>query len=335
MDGVVLRRLREQDLDAFRAFCYDNWPGEHPLIHNEAMFNYYYRDEDGGLNFAVAQDKAGGDFYGVCGYIKANSTTAPDVWISYILTKKGAPMGLGFKLLEKIQELTGCRTLACNNIRSKTRGLYEFMGWQVADMTQYYRLNEEVENYTLCNIKAKNTEMVPETDLIIEKITTPQQLEDIDLETFSQDKPYKDQHYAQKRFLRNPWLQYDLYTARQQGEAARAVLVVRRFTQGSASALRVVDYIGQRDWIPRWGGFLDRLMKEQGADFIDWFALGLDDDVMRRAGFVPLLPGDDNIIPLYLSPPVLENVTLTCFTSDADGYVMFRADGDQDRPNLG
>lgn len=336
-DGILYERLRQEDLAALRDFCRDNWPGEHPLVHNSDMFEYYYRDADGGINFAVARDEASRALYSVCGYIKASAAPAPDVWISYILTQKGAPLNIGFRLLEKVRELTNCRTIACNNIRKKTRGLYEFLGWTVGDMTQYYRFNAGKNEYTICNIVDRNIQLVSESDLVFESVTTNQQLEAFDFEAFSQNQPYKDLAYAQKRYLHNPWLDYELYTAREPDGAPGALLALRAVGHGGAVALRVVDYIGRRDWIGQWGGFLDRLIKTRGADFCDWFAWGLSDAELLRAGFVPLVPGGENVIPFYLSPPVMENVTLTCFTSAAaeDGYIMFRADGDQDRPNLG
>lgn len=334
-DGICLERLQQRDIDAFLAFCAAHWPGEHPLIHNKQMFEYYYRDADGGLNFAVARDPNTGALLGVCGYIKANDGPAPDVWISYILSKKGAPLNLGFRLLETVRRLTGCRTIACNNIRKKTRGLYEFMGWRVADMTQYYRLNENIKNYTFCIANDNDILKVLSGDLAVERVDDAAQLEGFDFEAYTQNQPYKDRHYAQKRYFDNPWIDYEVYAGREGDGPPGALLVARAFRQKGAVALRVVDHMGRREWAGRWGGFLDRRMKETGADFCDWFALGLDDETMRRAGFTPRVDGDGAIIPFYLSPPRMENVTVTCFTSGSDDYTMFRADGDQDRPNLG
>ena len=45
-------------------------------------------------------------------------------------------------------------------------------------------------------------------------------------------------------------------------------------------------------------------------------------------------PGDGVVIPNYLTPPLLENTEYYYFTNEPEHFVIFRADGDQDRPNL-
>ena len=335
MSQVSFERLTDRGLDAFRTFCLDHWPGEHPLIHNDVMFEYYYRDEtDGGINFAIACDTETGDIQSVCGYIKSNDGETPDVWISYILTKKGAPLNLGFRMLAFIQQITNCRTIACNNIRKKTRGLYEFLGWYVGDQTQYYRLNENISNHTICNIVDRKIPTVDSKGYDFTRIDDKKGLEAFDFAAFAENKPYKDRAYFEKRFFDNPWNEYEVYEARDAGGPV-ALLVIRQFRHEAAVALRVVEYVGPNEAVAGFGDFLDRLIKERGADFCDWFAFGLDDGTMLKAGFVPRNGDDPNIIPFYLSPPSMENVTMSFFTSDKEGYTMFRADGDQDRPNLG
>jgi hypothetical protein len=274
-----------------------------------------------------------GDILGVCGFIKSNGTKSPDIWISYILTQKGAPFGLSLSLLEYVQQQTGCRTAACNNIRPKVGGMYSFLGWQVKTMTQYYRLNVDLEDYTICNIETKNILKVEKSDLEFERIQDSAALEGFDFEAFSDHQPYKDRHYVEKRYFGNPWLEYALYQNRQSAGRPGTILVVRRFQYAGRIALRVVDYIGRPQDIARCGEFLDQLMRKTGAEFCDWFAYGLPDDLLLRAGFVPLCESDGNIVPLYLSPPKMENVAITV-TASAKDYVMFRADGDQDRVHL-
>ena len=245
-------------------------------------------------------------------------------------------MGLGFKLLDYVQRLTNARTIASNNIRKKTRALYEFLGWYVGDQTQYYRLNEDADKYTICNIISKKIPPVSDDKKSLEfrKIDDKKDLEGFDFAAFSKNKPYKDRAYFEKRFLDNPWIKYEVYEA-QNSAGPVALVVVRQFEHKKAVALRVVEYVGRTADIAGCGDFLDQLTKERGADFCDWFAFGAGDGTMLKAGFVPRTDKDPNIIPFYLSPPVMENVIMSFFTSDSEGYTMFRADGDQDRPNLG
>ena len=57
-------------------------------------------------------------------------------------------------------------------------------------------------------------------------------------------------------------------------------------------------------------------------------------DVWLAAGFTERVEGDGCIIPNYLTPPVHENTEYYYFTNKPENFVLFKADGDQDRPNL-
>ena len=334
MGGAVVRFLRAEELDAFRAFCLAAWGKPHPLIHNEAMFDYYYRNPDGTLRFAVACDAGTGAFLSTCGYLPASADEHPDVWISFLVSAGGAAPALSLRLLEFIREQTGCRTLACNNIRPKTRALYEFFGYTVAEMTHYYRLNETIENYTICNINENTIRSVESGEWVWRELGDADIGEQVDVDALSVCRPRKDAAYLQKRYRENPWFRYRLFAARG-ADADTALLVLREIETQGARALRVVDYLGDPRDAVQCGALLDRLLKQTGAEFCDWYAFGLDDDVMRRTGFCARTKDDANIIPNYLEPPLMENVDFTLFVSDPDGYVMCKADGDQDRPNLG
>ena len=333
MGDVVYTRLGESDLPAFRDFCREAWGKEHPLIHNAALFDYYYR-RGGAINFVCAKDVATGGFLSVCGYIPASGAPRPDVWLSFLVSRKKAPLGLSLGLIEQIRARTGCRTLACNTIRPRTAALYEFFGYTVAALTQYYRINEAVENYTICNIRYPDRLPVAPSDAVFAELTGPDMLEEFDFEAYAENQPYKDRDYVARRYFGNRFLAYRVYLGSENGRPF-GLLCVRLLGYAGARAVRVVDYIGDRAKIPACGLLLDRLLHDEGAEFCDWYAYGIPDDVMARAGFSKRLPGDANILPNYLEPPRMENVDFMMFTSDPQRYAMFKADGDQDRANLG
>ncbi|MEG0752168.1 MAG: hypothetical protein RR998_10070 [Oscillospiraceae bacterium] len=332
MDDVIISRLVESELSAFREFCLAAWGEFHPLVHDERMFDVYYRRADG-LDFVCAQDGKTGEFLSVCGYIKTNSSARPDIWISFLVSKKGAPFGLSYRLFDFIIDLTAARSIGCNNIRKKTSGLYTFRGWTFGALTQYYRLNGEFDSYTLCNIYHKDIPAVVGTSICASPVCTREELLCFEDPVFSKNKPYKDVDYIAARYLDYPWFTYKL-VGLSDGESPLALVVYRIVNAGGVRVLRVVDYIGDREALPAAGRYLDGQMRELRAEFCDWYAAGLSDCDMLRAGFIPRTLDDCNVIPNYLEPPLIKNVDFFYFTSDPDGYAVFKADGDQDRPNL-
>ena len=84
-----------------------------------------------------------------------------------------------------------------------------------------------------------------------------------------------------------------------------------------------------------WARRFDKLLREAGAEYLDCYNAGIPAAVWRAAGLRERLPGDGVTIPNYLTPPLQENTEYYYFTSAPENFVLFKADGDQDRPNLG
>ena len=61
---------------------------------------------------------------------------------------------------------------------------------------------------------------------------------------------------------------------------------------------------------------------------------GIPAEIWQAAGFTERVEGDGCVIPNYLTPPLRENTEYYYFTSKPENFVLFKADGDQDRPNL-
>lgn len=333
MNQTIYGRVRQEHLPKLREFCCENWGSEHPLIHNTRVFDWYYRDEND-INIVIAYTEEGDniDIKGVCGYIPTNKTITPDIFLSYILTKKGVNFGVSLRLIESIKEITKARTINCNNIRRKTGGIYEFLGYTVADMDHYYRLNPDIENYSLCIVNQYKEKEILSKSLKTEEIDDKQKLYDFPFEIYHNLLPYKDKEYITKRYFDYPFHKYTIH--RLIDKEKQALLIFRKIIHNSSCMLRVVDYIGDRTLIAHSGHLLDDLITKHGAEYVDWYSYGVKEEDMIYAGFCST-KDDNNMIPFYLSPPMMEDVVITVFISDKDNFMMFRADGDQDRPNLG
>ena len=103
---------------------------------------------------------------------------------------------------------------------------------------------------------------------------------------------------------------------------------------GEIPVLRIVDYIGDPELLPELGAALDALLKETGAEYADCYNVGIRPELWAEAGFRERTPEDPSVIPNYLTPPLYENTEYYYFTNKPEGFVLFKADGDQDRPNL-
>ena len=148
--------------------------------------------------------------------------------------------------------------------------------------------------------------------------------------------PRKDTWYLRRRYFHYPHFHYDVWAARENGKLL-AYLVTRTVTAqdtGCAAVVRLVDFIGEDTVLPRLGGAIDAIVRRAGAEYIDCYNAGIPAAVWQAAGFTERVEGDGCIIPNYLTPPLRENTEYYYFTNKPENFVLFKADGDQDRPNL-
>lgn len=335
MSGRTLRLARPDEGPAVIAFLDENWGERHPLVHLPEFFDFYYRPfgPDGPLQFAVAEQD--GRLAAVAGYVRANRLEAPDIWVSiWCAARDKACGGSGLELLDALRGLTGARLVACNNIRPRVAPLYRFVGYAAGRLPHYYRLADRAA-YRVARVAEKS--ILPVSGAAaLRALPTESGLRASGYVPDESRRPYKDLWYLARRYYRYPHQRYDVWGVTEGGahSAVTALLVTRRVPVNGTAVLRVVDYTGAPDAFPRLGAAIDQLMAECGAEYADCYCLGIPPEAMAAAGFCARAADDANILPNYLTPPLYENTEYCYSTSDTDGFTMFKADGDQDRPNL-
>jgi hypothetical protein len=328
---------RERILDFINAHF--DW--KLPLVNRPEWFSHYYCGER--LQFALAERE--GTLLAVAGYILANHSAVPDLWVSVWVAAKGEN-GVGLELMDALPRLTHARVVACNNIRANTCVFYRFLGWQAERLPHYYRLAPKASaaEYRLArpavpsglSAAAYRPEILPVTrDLPLDRVSTVTRLEGLGLPP-TPHTPHKDLWYLARRYFAFPHLEYDVWSIHEAGRLL-AYLVTRTVESGEHGeipVLRIVDFIGEDAVLPRIGGAIDKLMQDVHAEYAECYCAGIPAAVWAAAGFSERKEGDGTIIPNYLTPPLYENTEYYYFTNQPDGFVLFKADGDQDRPNL-
>ena len=320
-----IKRLPLCEKDKLVEFMNTHWGSIHPLINNEQLFNHYYLDGEW-TNFYYLEDE--GEMAVVCGYIKCAEAENSDIWVSIWCAKKGKN-GLGLTLMGKMQEMTGAKVMSCNNIRKKTMNFYTFLGYHPDEMKHYYRLRDLPE-YKMAVVNSKN---IPECSAPATKLVEFANLEAVktNFDNFGSSSPRKDYWYIDRRYFNYPHYEYKVYGIEKDGKCD-SLVVFRVNESDEGKVLRVVDYIGAPADFGDLNGHIDVLMQQYDCEFCDCYCYGVEGE---KAGFVLRTAEDTNIIPNYLNPLAQENIDYYFFTSDTDNFVMFKADGDQDRKNLG
>lgn len=326
MSAPVLRLAAPDEAGRVVEFVNANFDWKLPLVNRREYFDFYYRSGDA-LQFALAELDS--KLVAVAGYIRAANAPDADIWVSVWVATKGHN-GVGLELMAALPRLTGASVVACNNIRPKTMAFYRFLGWHADRVGHFYRL-AGLPEYRLARVS--DPAVLPAGgDLALEPVESAAALEALGMPE-SPHTPRKDAWYLQRRYFAFPHLTYQVYAARENGRLV-AYLVCRVVDSGQGKALRIADFVGDAALLPRLGSAIDGLLRQSGAEYAECYCAGVDASIMAAAGFCERREGDANILPNYLQPPLFENTEYYYFTSDPDRFVLFKADGDQDRPNL-
>lgn len=325
----VFRHAIWQDKDSIIEFLNQHWGSRHPLVNREEFFEFYYHSREK-LQFVLALEDE--HIVAVAGYIVANSNAVPDGWVS-IWCASGGTNGVGLELMEALPRLAGIRVLACNNIRPKTMAFYRFLGWHADRIPHFYRFGYK-ESFALIQNPTQTPFPSPQGNLQLSLVSSAEQLDALGIPQTGL-LPRKDVWYLKRRYFSFPYQQYEVWAIQDQ-TSFQGYLITRtvEVPEYGTSVLRIVDFIGTPETLGNLGNAIDTLIQSKQVEYADCYCAGISAEIFAQAGFLPRHPEDSVVVPNYLTPPLLENTEYYYFTNHPENFVLFKADGDQDRPNI-
>jgi hypothetical protein len=244
---------------------------------------------------------------------------------------------LGIELAKRVVPLTSCRMHIGNGANPKTTIPLRkiFFREKTAPMKQYYYLNPDTTDFKIAVINAPTSSpgsvILDNTSLVL--LPTMDSVKDVFDLTQINTLPYKDDWYFEKRYFRHPYYHYEVYSVSNASGKTVALLATRLIEANGGKALRILDYIGDHKPFSGLGYELYRLLQAKKCEYVDFITHGFDENAILQAGFSLRTNKDTNIIPNYFEPFVRENVDIWVHYQ-TDGTLFFKADGDQDRPNI-
>lgn len=335
-----IRMAMDRDIDMIMGFIDTYWKKGHILATDRNFFEYEFR-EGNQVNMVLSIDRTTASLEGIFGFLYCSHTKEMekrDIWGSLwkvVESHKNEPL-LGVELAKRAYQLIGCRMHIGSGANPKTTIPLRRIFFQdkTAKMKQYYCLNPQLENYQICRVGNKTIYPYKKASCLQEIIW----LRDMESfrEAFCMEEldayPYKDNWYVEKRFYCHPYYKYFVWGLKEKNIVS-AVVVGREVLVGEHRILRIVDYLGNHKLFSETGDFWHTLLQKQGYEYIDFYEFGMEDRILEEAGFVLRKEGDGMIVPNYFEPFIQENVEIWVHYK-WDGTTFFKADCDQDRPNI-
>lgn len=326
------------DIRSIMSFINSEWREGHILARDQYFFRYEHQYKDQ-INFVVSKDKDM-QINGVLGFIPSALDEESDVsTVIWKVAKNSENPILGIQLLQYLQTIKGIRTVLSVGINKKTIGIYQYLGMYTNSLNHYVIINKDINEYKIAKIanpeNFHDRKPILNEEYEIKLIKEEVQLSGFDFEKYRQNISYKNDKYFNKRYFQHPVYQYDVYGVYVEDKII-SLAVTRVQSYNESKVLRIVDYIGEEDTLESLGNFFSELLAKERYEYADFYCFGLNKEVLKKAGFYLVdYSVEDLIIPNYFAPFVQQNVPIYFFadTDKIEKLRLFKADGDQDRPN--
>ena len=346
LENYDLRICRKEELTELQKFINDNWKNNHLLATNKVLMDWQHLDrKNQSYNFVIAECRHTKQIHGILGYIPTShfdkSIKDCDIWLALWQVKEGINVtGLGMVLLKFLVNIKKPRSIAGYGFNKSMIPILRFFGHEVKELNHYYIINDHKNNFGLIGnfdgIYKHNKFVVDNEKKFIRYNENSFLKLSKNLSNFFSEGiiPAKSFTYYYNRYFLHPIYKYHIYGIVKKGKIS-SILVFRLASYLSNKALRMVDYFGSSNGIIGTIKEFQKLLYDYDAEYVDFYNLGLSENLLTNSGFIKRDIPNKVIIPSYFEPFVKKNVTLRLGLKCDNKYNYFicKGDGDQDRPS--
>lgn len=318
----MIKFATKNDITDIMDFIENHWKHGHILATNRKFFEYLYITDKDRVNFAISKDNEN-KINGVIGYIpydKSHSVISLALWKAL----NAQDSFIGMELFEFLMTELDTKLIATVGVNIETSGeIYLFFDYEVGTMNHYFRLNDTNE-YKIAKVNDKLIPEIKSNSVSVKELKSADEIpEDFKYDTNAIPKSID---YIKRRYFAHPVFKYVVNLFDDD------LIVITRLQEcNSSKCLRIVDILGNYNKIPCITSYFDEYMKENQIEYIDSYNTGIQNENFEKAGFIEIKKSK-NIIPEYFSPFEQKNIDIG-YSSSKKGIVLFKGDGDMDRPN--
>lgn len=320
------------DLPLLQKFIDQHWRKGHILSQQQSVLEWYYGTPTG-CNFLLA--KRDGEIFAVLGYIDSDrfysqKPAQSELWLALWKVREDANVpGLGLRLILELKKRYPQRLISVLGLSDDASKIYRLLRYQVHTLDQLFIYNRQLDSYRLLQGDLPDFEC-PSIQGSVTLVNDCGQLH-TDANRIN-DSRCRGAEYFIQRYLNNPFNTYQLFRIEQDDQVGYAI--GRVVSAEDRSALRLVDFFGQLSVLGLALGWFELYLKEQGLEYMDLYLYSEQVSHLKQFGFINRNEcAKDVIVPNYFDPFVTKNIDLQCAFEKGFNGSIFKADGDQERPN--
>jgi len=327
-------RAEKKNKEEIIEFIKKNWKEDHILVKDKFLFDYMYKDgEDGKLNFILGIEKE--KIEAILGFEKYTTEENGDIFLEIWKSVNNSMLGL--KCLEYL--LDKFKISSCG-INLKTIPIYKFLDFKIGKLKHYYLLNDKIEKFNIARIEKKlqNIDCLNIKNglegIVIEFKSMEELLEKCNYNNFKKYNFFKSIEYFNKIYFNHPYYKYEVIGIKNNFNEIESLIVLREIKIKESKCLRIIDFLGEETNLINIESWLKNKILKNNYEYVDFYEIGIKDEILLKIGFKEKKENDNNIIPNYFEPFEQRNIEIYYATSCKEKFRMFKGDGDQDRPSI-
>ena len=325
---------KKNDLNNLISFLKKNWINKDTKFKNIKFFKWFYFNKKfKKYNFVII--KKNNLIKGCLGFYVNDNYYKNVIWLSFwLIDQKNRENFDGLSLLNFLKLKFKNSIFATTGMNHKTIPIYKILGFRVLQLKHFYFVNPFIRNFKLAMIKKTKVINIEKNNY---NLTTKNKIDFLkNNKMFKINKKLylKDVNYIIKKYQVNPFYKYNFYIIHKK-KTFFGFFVGRESNFKKKKALRFVEFFGNQTKIPLIKKQLLDLIKLNNYEYIDFYNYGISNKNLSKAGFILNNYNDDVIIPNYYQPFIKKNIKLNlAFSPPHYKLLVFKGDGDQDRPNF-
>lgn len=330
-----IRFAKKSDRNSIMSFIENHWSKGHVLAHDHVLFDFQHLENDR-ISFVLALDSEG-MLVGVLGYIsygykKDNQDIALALW--KVIPNLPDPH-LGVKLIHFLQDNLSARYMHCVGVKKSVLGIYKYLGFKVGMLDHFAAFNTSCKKFKIAVPPSKIKATPDESTYEFSKMASlDASLKALYESVFYKEKiPYKTEDFFIRRYVKHPYFSYIFHEVTLK-DVFQGFVVSREVKHDGGIALRIIEVVSQNEKITNIINDFATILKDSAYEYVDVYASGLDENILTSKGYEKISDAADIVVPEYFQPFEMKNVDIHYVTSAKKTTILFKGDGDQDRPNF-
>ncbi len=334
---------RKDEVEELVEFIDEYWRKNHIFVISRELLDWQHFDKvNDRYNFVIAKHKESGKIHSILGFVPTyqfdEKIEAIEIWPCIWKSRKDIHVkGLGVSLYYYLKSNIPVETFSILGISEIALSIYKHWNFTTGKIDQYYYPNKNASEVISSDRVCNSDECTHVEGWCLKEIGMDEYVNiDINSELFNSLNKYKSKNYYINRFFTHPIYKYKFFALIFDG-CYKTIFISRECEADNIKCLRIVDCIGDITNIGNVRYELEALMQNNNYEYIDLISAGISNSVMQKTGFINRKNNPDTIIPNYFEPFLKKNIDLDFAFKTIDNEIspiFFKADADQDRPNV-